>query len=368
MIANISLWLLAIGAGALMFRSLPTPRSRTEHTEHPSLSIIIPARNESGSLPHLLGTLQEQNLQPFEVLVVDDHSTDDTVAIAKSFGTTVLRNESKVDGAGKSAACWYGVEHSSGQWLLFLDADTRFEGPDSLSNLLNLYKQRGARGILSLQPFHRIEDMYENLSAIFNVIVVVGMNKFTAWKNRFKPAGSFGPCILTDREDYLSTGGHKAIADAVMDDLALGQAYLEKDLPVRCMGGKGVISFRMYPEGFKSLVEGWCKSFALGSKSTHLAVMLMTIVWIAGSFITTGALVSSLIAMNPALITVTGGLYLIYAFQTMRFARRVGNFNRFIFVFHPVLFSFFAGIFVYSIFRVHVLRSVTWKGRKINVK
>lgn len=368
MIANISLGLLAIGAGALMFRSLPTPRSRDENTEHPSLSIIIPARNEAESLPHLLGTLQEQNLESFEVLVVDDHSTDDTISIAKSFGATVLHNESKADSAGKSSACWHGVQHSKGQWLLFLDADTRLTSRDSLGNLLSLYQKKGARGILSLQPFHHIEDMYENLSAIFNVIVVVGMNKFTAWRDRFKPAGSFGPCILSDREDYLSTGGHKAIEGAIMDDLALGQAYLDKDLPVHCMGGKGVISFRMYPEGLKSLVEGWCKSFALGSKSTHPAVMLMTIIWIAGSFITTSAFISSLIAMDPVPIMLTGALYFLYALQTMIFARRCGNFNRFIFIFHPVLFSFFAGIFVYSIFRVHVLRSVTWKGRKINIK
>lgn len=368
MMTNLIPGLLAIVAGTLMFRSLPLPSGRDEDGRHPFLSIIIPARNEAERIPPLLESLQEQKYRLFEVLVVDDHSTDDTVNVAASFGATVLHNESKESGAGKSAACWHGVQHSKGKWLLFLDADTRFSNPDSLRHLLALYRRKGARGIVSLQPYHIIEDMYENLSAIFNVIVVVGMNVFTIRGNRFKPAGSFGPCILSDRDDYFSAGGHKGIQEAIMDDLALGQAYLDQDLPVHCLGGRGVISFHMYPEGLKSLVEGWCKSFALGSKATHPAVMLMTIIWISGSFISAGALVSSVLAMDITLIMLTGLLYLLYALQTMIFARRCGNFNRGIFLFHPVLFAFFAGLFIYSLFRVHVLRSVNWKGRKIDVK
>ncbi|WP_342387523.1 glycosyltransferase [Salinicoccus bachuensis] len=368
MMVNLIVGLLTIVAGMLMFWSLPRPLSREKDAGYPFVSIIIPARNEAERISALLESLQEQSFRSFEVLVVDDDSTDDTVSVASAFDATVLHNESKEAGAGKSSACWHGVQQSKGEWLLFLDADTRFSTPDSLQDLLTLYRRKGARGILSLQPFHHIEAMYENLSAIFNVIVVVGMNVFTVWGKRFEPAGSFGPCILSNRDDYLSTGGHKGIQEAIMDDLALGQAYLNQDLPVHCLGGKGGISFRMYPEGFKSLVEGWCKSFALGSKATHPAVMLMTIIWISGSFISTGALVSSLIAMDPVLIALTGVLYLLYALQTMIFARRCGNFKRSIFIFHPILFSFFAGVFVYSIFRVHILRSVNWKGRKINVK
>ena len=368
MMINLILGLLAIIVGTLMFHSLPLPSGRDENGRYPFLSIIIPARNEAERISPLLESLQKQKYRLFEVLVVDDHSTDDTVNVAASFGATVLHNESKEAGAGKSSACWHGVQHSKGAWLLFLDADTRFSDPDSLIHLLAQYQRKGARGILSLQPFHTIEKLYENLSAIFNVIVVVGMNVFTIRGKRFEPAGSFGPCILSDREDYFSTGGHKGIQEAIMDDLALGQAYLDQDLPVHCLGGRGVISFRMYPEGFRSLVEGWCKSFALGSQATHPVILLMTIVWISGSFISTGAFVSSLTALDPVLIVLTGVVYLLYALQTMVFARRCGNFKRYIFIFHPILFAFFAGVFVYSIFRVHVLRSVNWKGRKINVK
>ncbi|WP_037283584.1 glycosyltransferase [Saccharibacillus sacchari] len=350
--------------GVLMFWSLPVPRSSSRSkTDLPFLSIIIPARNEENRIVPLLQSLKQQRFKSFEILVVDDDSSDGTVAVAQSYGAQVLRN----DGSGKSSACWYGAGQARGKWLLFLDADTKFDSEDGLSNLLEFYREKGARGITALQPFHTVERLYEHISVIFNIIVVVGMNLFTIRGSKFKTAGSFGPCILCDRDDYFLSGGHQKIEGAIMDDLALGEAFLEQDLPVRCLGGKGIISLRMYPEGVGSLIEGWCKSFAVGSKSTHPLVMLMVIFWITGSFTTVGALVSSLVEQNLIAILLSGILYVLYAVQTAWFAGRVGNFKKAIFVVYPVWFAFFIGIYLYSFIRVNVFHSVSWKGRKIKV-
>lgn len=350
--------------GVLMFWSLPVPGSSSKSkADLPFLSIIIPARNEESRIVPLLQSLKQQRFKSFEILVVDDDSSDGTVAVAQSYGANVLRN----DGSGKSSACWYGAGQARGKWLLFLDADTKFDSEDGLSRLLEFYQGKGARGITALQPFHTVERLYEHISVIFNIIVVVGMNLFTIRGPRFKTAGSFGPCILCDRDDYFLSGGHQKIEGAIMDDLALGEAFLEQDLPVRCLGGKGIISLRMYPEGVGSLIEGWCKSFAVGSKSTHPLVMLMVIFWITGSFTTLGALVSSIVEQNPAAIALSGILYVLYAVQTAWFAGRVGNFKKAIFLVYPVWFAFFIGIYLYSFIRVNVFHSVSWKGRKIKV-
>ncbi|MDO3408299.1 glycosyltransferase family 2 protein [Saccharibacillus sp. CPCC 101409] len=369
MITALEMIKLAIGfaaaaIGVLMFRSLPVPGPSTSSAAGlPFLSILIPARNEASRIPPLLRSLQEQRFRSFEILVIDDDSSDGTAAVAESFGARVLRNE----GAGKSAACWYGAQQAKGSWLLFLDADTRFESVDGLSHLLHFYREKGARGITALQPFHTVERWYEYISVVFNIIVVVGMNLFTVWGSRFKTAGSFGPCILCNRDDYFLSGGHQKIEGAIMDDLALGEAFLEQDLPVRCLGGKGIISLRMYPEGVGSLIEGWCKSFAVGSKSTHPAVMFMVVLWISGSFIAAAALISSLIEWNPAAILFSGILYALYAVQTAGFAGRVGNFNKAVFLVYPIFFSFFVGIYLYSFIRVNIFHSVNWRGRKIKV-
>lgn len=362
---KLGIGLAAVVAGFLVFRSLPVPASSSSGAASglPFLSIIVPARNEAGRIVPLLKSLQEQRFTAFEILVVDDDSSDGTAAIAASYGATVLRNK----GSGKSSACWYGAEQAQGSWLLFLDADTRFESADGLSHLLHFYREKGARGITALQPFHTVERLYEYISIVFNIIVVVGMNLFTVWGSRFKTAGSFGPCILCNRDDYFVSGGHKKIEGAIMDDLALGEAFLEQDLPVRCLGGKGILSFRMYPEGVGSLIEGWCKSFAVGSKSTHPAVMLLVIFWIAGSFISAAALISAFMAWNPLAIALSAGLYILYAVQSAAFAGRIGNFHKAVFAVHPIWFAFFAGIYLYSFIRVNVFHSVSWKGRKIKV-
>ncbi|KAA0549535.1 glycosyltransferase family 2 protein [Bacillus sp. BGMRC 2118] len=363
-VINLGIGFVAVVIGFIMFWSLPLPVFSSRPTEGlPFLSIIIPARNEEGRISHLLQSLQEQRYRHFEILVVDDSSSDNTTFVAESYGAKVLQNA----GAGKSSACWHGAEQAKGRWLLFLDADTKFTSRDGLSNLLHFYQEKGAKGITALQPFHTVERLYEHISVVFNIIVVVGMNLFTIWGSRFKTAGSFGPCILCNREDYFLSGGHKKIEGAIMDDLALGEAFIEHDLPVRCLGGKGIMSLRMYPEGVGSLIEGWCKSFAVGSKSTHPVVMLMVILWISSSFIAAGTLISSVTEWDPIVMLYSGILYIMYAIQTAWFASRVGNFKRIVFPFYPILFSFFVGIYLYSFIRVNIFHSVSWKGRKIKV-
>lgn len=366
-VVQLGIGLLALAAGFVMFGALPTLKATGKPGPVPSLTVIIPARNEAGRISPLLRSLREQRYPSFEVLVVDDDSTDETAAIARELGATVLRNDTVEAGSGKSAACWHGARQARGQWLLFLDADTALADADSLTKLVGCYAQKGAKGILSLQPYHTVHRLYENLSAIFNVIVIVGMNVFTLWGTRFKTAGSFGPCILCNKDDYFEVGGHRKIQGAVLDDLALGQAFLDRDLPVHCLGGGGVISFRMYPEGFGTLVEGWCKSFAVGSKSTHPIVMSMTVLWITGGFMSAAALISSIAAWNPAAMTLAGLMYAAYAGQTLRFARRCGNFSKGLFLMYPLLFAFFAILHIYSLFRARVLHSVKWKGRKMEV-
>ncbi|OWA34167.1 4,5-dihydroxyphthalate decarboxylase [Saccharibacillus sp. O16] len=363
-IVKLTIGFAAAIIGVLVFWSLPVPRSSSRSEAGlPFVSIVIPARNEENRIRPLLQSLRQQRFRQFEILVVDDDSTDGTAAIAESLGAKVLRGE----GAGKSSACWYGAQQASGSWLLFLDADTKFEDEDGLSRLLHFHQEQGARGITALQPFHTVERLYEYISVVFNIIVVVGMNLFTVRGTRFKTAGSFGPCILCNREDYFVSGGHHKIEGAIMDDLALGEAFLEQDLPVRCLGGKGIISLRMYPEGLGSLIEGWCKSFAVGSKSTHPIVMLMVIFWISGSFIAASTLIASIMQSNPAAIVAGGILYMLYVVQTAWFAGRVGNFNKAVFLVYPIWFAFFVGIYLYSFIRVNIFHSVNWRGRKIKV-
>lgn len=349
--------------------SLAIENDPVTRKDSPSLTIIIPARNEQMRLPNLLASLAIQDFRAYELIVVDDQSDDETASLASAAGAKVIRTERLEEGSwiGKSFACWTGAQAASGEWLLFLDADTRLEKPDSLRRLMSVYGRMNGSGILSLQPYHQTKKIYESFSTIFNIIVIAGMNSFTPWGDKFKSAGSFGPCIMLNKEEYFRTGGHSAISGAVMDDLALGVLYQKNDLKTVGMSGRGLISFRMYPEGFRSLFEGWTKSFGTASSSTHPFVFAMIIAWISGGFSTVALLIRSLMEGSPLWITVSSLAVLIYMVQLIIQARRTGNFKIFVLVLYPLQHIFFTVLFMWSLYMTKVLHTVNWRGRKIKV-
>ncbi|NLW11090.1 MAG: glycosyltransferase family 2 protein, partial [Clostridiaceae bacterium] len=347
----------------------PLPAASTDTGVQPKLTIIIPARNEQQRLPPLLESLAKQDIQYHELIVVDDQSDDDTGLLALAAGARVIRTDRLDDESwiGKSFACWTGAQASSGDWLLFLDADTRLETTDSLRRLMSAYTKMQGSGILSLQPYHRTKKIYESFSAIFNIIVIAGMNSFTPWGERFTSAGSFGPCIMMNRQEYFQTGGHKTVSSAVMDDLALGVLFQKHGLATIGYSGRGLISFRMYPEGFRSLFEGWTKSFGTASSSTHPFVFAMIIAWISGGFSTVALLVRAIIDGSPLWLTAAIVSVLVYMLQLIFQARRTGNFKIYMLVLYPLQHLFFTVLFLWSLFMTKVLHTVNWRGRKIKV-
>src|SRR5438876_6543960 len=111
----------------------------------PTVSIIVPARNEEASLSACLESLVAQSGVEFEIILVDDHSTDHTADIARSFPTVkvITADALPANWGGKSNALWSGVRHARGQWLLFTDADT-IHHPGSLAGALGEAPEYGA--------------------------------------------------------------------------------------------------------------------------------------------------------------------------------------------------------------------------------
>ncbi|MGC9311869.1 MAG: glycosyltransferase [Sediminispirochaetaceae bacterium] len=344
-------------------------RGRIE-TDLRRLSIIIPARNESGTLPFLLDSLKKQEKLPLEIIVVDDQSIDGTGDLARGYGdigVRVIVSEERPKGwTGKNWSCHQGSLAAQGDYLLFLDADTSLTAPDSLLRLLQEYRRRG--GLLSVQPYHRVHALYEQLSGFFNLIVMIGSGAFSKWSRPGEAVGCFGPCILMNREDYRSIGGHEAVRAEVVDDLALSRLCREAGTGVHCFGGRETISFRMYPGGLGSLVEGWTKNMAVGASLADLRTIILLVVWFTG--ISNAALMIAALSSGGfwfpwgLIVLAVYGLYVLQVFIQLR---RVGSFHFAAALFFPLLFLFFVVIFLYSVVRVKVLHSVTWKGREIEI-
>jgi 4,4'-diaponeurosporenoate glycosyltransferase len=307
------------------------------------LSIIIPARNEEQNLPTLLRSLAAQAIRPCEIIVVNDTSTDHTAEVARAFGARVINSQPLPDGwRGKTWACHQGAQAATGELLLFLDADTWFE-PDGLAHILSGY----AGGAFSVGPFHAVQRAYEDLSLFFNFNMTIGTS----------PGGLFGQMLLVDRESYWRVGGHETVKGRILENFFLAGQFQAAGIPVRSGTGRGVFSFRMYPNGLRELIAGWTKGFAAGAGQTLRGTLWLVVAWMIGlMFAPLGWLIT-----GDALRW--GAAYLLCAAQVGWFSRQVGDFRWFSALLYPVPLIFFFIIFAWSAARSG--KQVTWKGREI---
>jgi 4,4'-diaponeurosporenoate glycosyltransferase len=336
-----------------------------DHRDGPRVSVIIPARNEAERIGPLLQSLTHQSAPAHEILVVDDQSGDDTAALARSLGARVIPGEALPDGwTGKPWACWQGATLSTGDVLVFLDADTWLE-PLGLASMVSGHRDEG--GLITIQPYHVTQRAYEQLSAIFNIVVVASMNAFTPLSDWWKPRGGFGPCAVCCRDDYLATGGHSAVKAEVLEDLAMAKVFQRQGLPVGCYAGRGALSFRMYPGGIRELIEGWSKGFASGAVAISAPSLILVVAWVWGCFSTSASLIraafpASGLSLLPWLV-----LYALYAAEIHWMLARIGAFRWWTSVLFPVPLTFFAAITAWSLVLTRFLHRVTWRGRQVPV-
>lgn len=367
------LLLAAAAGGQLLLRDLRTvPRGATGPRELPAVSVVIPARNEEQSLPGVLASLQRSALPLHEIVVVDDESQDATAAVATSGGARVVSPGAPPPGwTGKAWACQRGAEAAAGDVLLFLDADTVLAAPDALAGLLDLHARAG--GLVSVQPHHRTERAYEQLSAYFNVVSLMACGAFTG--SRSSRPMAFGPCLVTSRADYDRAGGHAAVRGEVLDDVSLARAYADADLPVRCAVGGEAIRMRSYPGGLGQLVAGWSKNVASGAAASAPLATLVAVAWIcAHNAVAAGVLLAlvevatgwgGLAAGHPLL---WAGGWVVLALQLRLLLARVGAFRWWTWALFPLPLLAFDLIFARSAALTVVRRSVRWRGREVDLR
>ena len=304
------------------------------------LSIIIPARNEEHNLPALLRSINAQSVRPAEVIVVDDGSTDRTATVARELGATVIPSRPLPEGwRGKTWACHQGAKAATGDRLLFLDADTWFE-PGGLEQILANY----TGGAFSVGPYHAVREPYEQLSLFFNLNMTAGT----------VPGGLFGQMLLVDRESYRQVSGHETVKGRILENFWLAEQFRAAGIAVRSVTGRGMLSFRMYPNGLKELVEGWTKGFSSGARQTPRGKLIGLVLWMIGLMLP--------VVLLPVTVWAVG-VYALCAVQVARLSRRVGSFSWYTALLYPVPLCFFFAVFAWSALRSG--KQVTWKGREI---
>jgi chlorobactene glucosyltransferase len=233
------------------------------------VSIIVPARNESATIATVIGSLLETTYQPFELIIVDDHSSDNTAAIVESVSDRrlrLIRGEELPDGwFGKPWACYQGYRAARGDLLLFTDADTRHE-PELLARAVGALMVENA-GLVTVSPHQQCVTFWERL-VMPQIWFLLALRYQPAAVNRARKARNVianGQFILATRSAYEAAGTHAAVKHEVAEDLALAQAFLKQGQKLHFAYAERLMETRMY-HGLAHLIEGWSKNIYLGGR------------------------------------------------------------------------------------------------------
>jgi glycosyltransferase involved in cell wall biosynthesis len=254
-----------------------TPEPDPAELPELELSIIVPARNEERSLAACLESLIGQSEQDFamglqwELIIVNDDSTDRTREIveeivAKRPGIILLDapalDLSRRGGfTGKNNACWAGAQIARGRNLLFTDADTVHEGGSLLRALRE--KEMHKAALLSYSPRQIVTGFWQKavMPLIFSELASVYPPKQVSDPMR-QIAAANGQFLLLERDAYFSVGGHRAVGNSVLEDVALARNIKRGPRVIRFRYAPEALSTRMY-RTTSEMIEGWTKNLAI---------------------------------------------------------------------------------------------------------
>lgn len=230
------------------------------------LSVLIPARNEALNLENCVLSVLKSPETLKEILILDDHSTDSTLKIAHSLALAhpVIRviqgKDLPSDWTGKNYACFQLATESSGDYLLFLDADTRLK-PLALNYFLGEIAHRKL-SLLSFWPQLSALSFWEKILMPFLnfAVFTIFLTPLASRLNRPSLALAHGACILVSRKDYFSLGGHSIVKSELFEDTLLARAFRAKGFQTLCLDGYGLVSVRMY-QGLSEILNGFQKNF-----------------------------------------------------------------------------------------------------------
>jgi glycosyltransferase involved in cell wall biosynthesis len=253
---------------------------------NPVVSVIVPARNEEANLAACLESLVAQTGIDYEIIVVDDDSTDRTAEIARSFVSTIGKGTTfgstahvaagvharravtvisapplPANWTGKNNAMSAGAKIAKGKWLLFTDADTVHK-PGSLARAIAEAAEHGA-ALLSYSPEQEIHSLWEK--AVMPVIFAELATTYPpqAVNDPASPiAAANGQYLMISREAYDAVGGHAKIADNLLEDVAMARLIKSSGREIFFRYGGDAVRTRMY-RSFAQMKEGWTKNLAL---------------------------------------------------------------------------------------------------------
>jgi len=269
-------WWLALLAGAWRWRGSPSLEQHPAAVAGPAplVSVIVPARNEALHIGDCTRAILRSDYPALELIVVDDHSTDGTAALAHAAAggdarLTVLSPPPLPAGwLGKQWACHHGVMVARGRYLLFTDADVRL-APDLQARLVNTSIAADA-ALVSVAGFQETRTFWERVVQPFVFAILAQWYGGPAAVNRARAPHrkiANGQCLFFRREAYDQFGGHATVRGKAAEDLAFAQEMTAAGARVYLTLGQRQLSTRMYTS-LREIVAGWSKNVYAAGRDT----------------------------------------------------------------------------------------------------
>ena len=338
------------------------------------LTVIVPARNEEASLGACLKSLVAQSEDVFklgrdwELIVVDDQSSDKTAEIARSFEGVTLIQAGKLEKGwtGKNNAVWTAARKARGRWLLFTDADTVHE-PGNLHRAMH-EAARHKVGVLSYSPRQVVHGLAQRtlMPLVFSELAMAYPPAKVSDPNQ-RVAAANGQFLLVEREAYRRLGGHAAVAGKVLEDVELAFLAKRRRVGLWFRYAADAVETRMY-RTTAQMIEGWTKNLALLFDNALATAVwrALDLVLLVGLPVLAAELWSARLGAHGLEWLGAGWvLLLLWARNLFRFFGRVAKSN-FPFVdcaISPLGLPLFVFLLYRSWFTHRVLKQVSWKGR-----
>jgi glycosyltransferase involved in cell wall biosynthesis/predicted outer membrane lipoprotein len=341
-------------------------RRPTTPNNEPRVTIIVPARNEEAHIRETLIRLLALEYSNYEVITVNDRSTDSTgpimdeiAARPESHGKLRVIHVAQLPQGwlGKTHAMWSAGKQATGDWLLFTDADVLFK-PDTLRRAI-CYAETEKADHLVLLPRMIMELPGEQMMmAFFQTMFVFGHRPWKVADPKSRDHIGVGAFNLVRRSAYDAVGTYKALRMEVLDDMKLGKVIKNAGFAPRVVFGEDLISLR-WAKGAFGIVNNLTKNFfALLSFQWWRTVGSV----VGVGFLNLGPFLG--VGLAPGWARVPYALALasilaIYFGMSTRSAVRP-----YYFFLHPISTSLFMYILMRSMFHTLWNDGIVWRGTK----
>ena len=340
-----------------IFNAITIVRPRAQGSQNLSFSILVPCRNEAENISELVATLGGLDHPRYEVIFIDDNSTDGTGELLRQAITNrpymkVISAAPLSDGwMGKPWALSQGLSHVTHDYIVTVDADVRL-APDALSAMDSVLQRTGS-DFLSPYPSQSAVTMSERLVQPllqWTWMTTVPL-RLAMRSSRPSLAVANGQFLIVKKSALIAVGGFTAIQSSVLDDIDLARVLIHGGFRGGVCDGSKIASTRMY-SSFSEIRAGYGKSMSTGFGGVFGSLALVFVMAVSGILPFIGSIAGSPIATASLLMVIASRIVSAMSSRSLLIDALL----------HPISALFFIYLLIYS----NLFDSkITWKGRSI---